>query len=225
MENKNVVELVDYSKWNIYKKMLHVENELGFVKKKLDVEMGRGSYKAVGEVDVLEAVKPIEFKYGIKSLPILRAIVESKETQTKTGTINQFMRVETTYRFINVDDPKDYVDVITYGDGVDSQDKASGKAMTYADKYALLKSYKIATGDDPDQKASEEQKTITKEQKYNKSTTHASAKQIELLLGLLNNSEAGIRYTKEQYQVESLDKLTVEQASEVIAKIRAKQGK
>ena len=31
-----------------------------------------------------------------------------------------------------------------------AEDKAPGKAMTYADKYALLKAYKIQTGDDPD---------------------------------------------------------------------------
>ena len=28
--------------------------------------------------------------------------------------------------------------------------------MTYADKYALMKAYKISTGDDPDKEASEE---------------------------------------------------------------------
>ena len=31
--------------------------------------------------------------------------------------------------------------------------------MTYADKYALLKAYKIVTGDDPDQEASNDLKT------------------------------------------------------------------
>ena len=31
---------------------------------------------------------------------------------------------------------------------------ATGKAMTYADKYALMKAYKIITGDDPDQEPS-----------------------------------------------------------------------
>ena len=32
--------------------------------------------------------------------------------------------------------------------------KHHGKAMTYADKYALMKAYKIMTGDDPDQNKS-----------------------------------------------------------------------
>ncbi len=64
------------------------------------------------------------------------------------------MRLATVYRFVNIDNPDDYIDITTYGDGVDTQDKAPGKAMTYADKYALLKAYKIQTGDDPDAGAS-----------------------------------------------------------------------
>lgn len=34
--------------------------------------------------------------------------------------------------------------------------------MTYGDKYALLKAYKIQTGDDPDQNASEPLKIVTR---------------------------------------------------------------
>jgi len=55
-----------------------------------------------------------------------------------------------------VDKPEEYLDITTYGDGIDSQDKAPGKAMTYGDKYALLKAYKIRTGEDPDANESEE---------------------------------------------------------------------
>ena len=44
--------------------------------------------------------------------------------------------------------------MVSYGDGIDTGDKAPGKAMTYSDKYSLLKAYKVATGDDPDKEAS-----------------------------------------------------------------------
>ena len=60
------------------------------------------------------------------------------------------------YRFVNTDDPTDFIETTTFAEGIDSQDKGSGKAMTYADKYALMKAYKISTGDDPDQTASED---------------------------------------------------------------------
>lgn len=147
---------------NIYQKMLAIETELTNIAKNLVVGVGKSSYKAVGEADVLAAVKPLEAKYGVYSYPCNRNICYT-DIMTKTSTYNGevkesqnlVLRVETTYRFVNVDNPDEYIEVITYGDGVDTQDKAPGKAMTYADKYALLKAYKIITGDDPDQAGSD----------------------------------------------------------------------
>ena len=46
--------------------------------------------------------------------------------------------------------------MVPLAEGIAPQDKGSGKAMPYADKYALMKAYKISTGDDPDQNASVE---------------------------------------------------------------------
>lgn len=53
-------------------------------------------------------------------------------------------------RFVNIDDPKDYFEVPSFGYGIDAQDKGPGKAMSYAVKYALLKAMGLETGDDPD---------------------------------------------------------------------------
>jgi hypothetical protein len=143
---------------NIFQRMLAATSEINRVAKNLKVDISKSqSYKAVAESDVLEAVKPIEEKYGIYSYPVSRTIIKD-ETYTTQSTYDGrtsekntfFLRVETVYRFVNTDKPEEYIDITTYGDGVDTQDKAPGKAMTYGDKYALLKAYKIQTGDDPD---------------------------------------------------------------------------
>lgn len=150
---------------NIFQRMSAITQEISTVAKNLSVDAGKSSYKAVGEADVLAAVKPIEAKHGVYSFPFHREIIESGEmvTQGKYGERKQlFMRVATVYRFVNVDKPEEFVDIQTYGDGVDTQDKAPGKAMTYGDKYALLKAYKIQTGDDPDQNASEDLSGVSK---------------------------------------------------------------
>ena len=49
----------DY-KPNIYEKMLDITSELTTVAKNLLVGEGRNQYKAVGEADVLAAVRPLE---------------------------------------------------------------------------------------------------------------------------------------------------------------------
>ena len=147
-------------KLNIYQKLLCISNDLETVAKNLSVGVGKSSYKAVGEADVLRAVKPLEEEYGVYSYPVSRNIVESSviESVDFNGNVKkqQFMRLEIVYRFVNTENPAEFVDITSYGDGIDSGDKATGKAMTYADKYALMKAYKIITGDDPDQHASEE---------------------------------------------------------------------
>ena len=154
---------------NIYKKMSAITTELTAVAKNLNVGIGKAAYKAVGEADVLAAVKPLEEKHGVYSYPYSRKIVEAdlvtttSEYQGKvTEKTNRYLRIETVYRFVNIDNPEEYIDITTYGDGIDPQDKAVGKAMTYSDKYALLKAYKIITGEDPDQFKSEEGKTERK---------------------------------------------------------------
>ena len=154
---------------NIYKKMSAITAELTAVAKNLNVGIGKAAYKAVGEADVLAAVKPLEEKHGVYSYPYSRKIVDSDLVTTTTeykGKVtektNRYLRIETVYRFVNIDNPEEYIDITTYGDGIDPQDKAVGKAMTYSDKYALLKAYKIITGEDPDQFKSEEGKTEKK---------------------------------------------------------------
>lgn len=158
---------------NIYQRLAAATAEMETVAKNLNVQTGKnGSYKAVSERDVIDAVKKVEAKHGIYSYPFSRRIIESEqlETETQYGKRTTFyLRVETVYRFVNIDKPEEYVDVTSYGDGMDSGDKATGKSMTYSDKFALMKAYKISTGDDPDQTASEEatytKKAVKKEEK------------------------------------------------------------
>lgn len=52
--------------------------------------------------------------------------------------------------FVNVDDPREKLETQSFGYGIDDQDKGPGKAMSYAVKYALLKTLGLETGDDPD---------------------------------------------------------------------------
>ena len=157
----NSMDVVDDSPklLNIYQRMQAVQSELKTVAKNLNVSVSKtSSYKAVSEVDILNAIKPLEEKYGIYSYPYGREIIESSQLTQHTqhgDKLSFYMRIATTYRFVNVDDPSEYIETVTFADAIDTGDKSTGKAMTYADKYALMKAYKISTGDDPDKEPSE----------------------------------------------------------------------
>jgi len=149
---------------NIYERLSTITDELNAVAKNLTVGVGNSKYKGVGEADVLSAVKPLEKKYGVYSYPMDREIVYAetfkgqkagyKPTDPPKTTYKFVIRIKTIYRFVNIEKPSEYVDQVVFSDGEDPMDKAPGKAMTYGDKYALLKAYKIITGDDPDQYSS-----------------------------------------------------------------------
>ena len=156
-------EAIDIKAMNIFQRMAAITDELGVVAKNLSVKAGGGSYKAVSERDIIDAVKPLETKYRVYSYPSSREIVDDEILEgektyqgntTKTTTF--FTRIQTVYTFVNIDKPEETFSTIVFSEGIDPGDKGSGKAMTYADKYALMKAYKISTGDDPDQNASEE---------------------------------------------------------------------
>lgn len=157
---------------NIYERMLAITAELQTVAKNLTVQQTKtSSYKAVGERDVLDAVKPLEAKHGIYSYPVARTILESHMLESESTYNGQttkkttfFTRLETVYRFVNVENPEEYIEITSFAEGIDTQDKGSGKAMTYCDKYALMKAYKISTGDDPDQEASKDENYTKKGQ-------------------------------------------------------------
>lgn len=203
---------------NIYEKLSKVTEEITAVAKNLSVGYGKSSYKAVGEADVLAAVKPAEIKYGVYSFPASRDIVDSAVLTSVDKDGNEkrqlFMRVKTIYRFVNAEKPEEYVDMVTYGDGVDPGDKAPGKAMTYADKYGLLKAYKIITGDDPDQKASETLKAF--EKKADEKVTEIQAL---ALTGTLEAMGINIPTLLKQYKVEKVSDLTQKQHSDILQRL------
>ena len=211
---------------NIYEKLSAITNEISAVAKNLNVGYGKSQYKAVGEADVLAAVKPAEEKYKVYSYPVSRRVIESNVLTSLDKDGNEkrqlFMRLEVVYRFVNMENPEEYIDITTYGDGVDPGDKAPGKAMTYADKYALLKAYKIITGDDPDQKASETLKAVErKETISNQLITDVQAVALE---SVLTAGNVNIPKLLEMYKVKTLRDLTQRQHAEIIARLKRSEG-
>ncbi len=105
------------------------------------------SYSVVSHDAVTSKVRPALLDEGVIYYPIdLQHRQEGNRTE-----------VRLTVRFVNVDNPSDRIDVPALGYGVDNQDKGPGKAVSYAVKYALLKTLGLETGDDADLESIEHQ--------------------------------------------------------------------
>ena len=84
--------------------------------------------------------------FGIVCVPNL---VTSKANEYRNTEAKQF-RYDATYSFdfINCDKPDEKLTIIIEAHAMDNADKAPGKALSYAKKYAVLKLFEIETGED-----------------------------------------------------------------------------
>lgn len=148
-------------KKNIYQRIQAVAQEIKGIDKDMAVGSGSASYKAVSDLNVTMKVKEAEAKHGIISIPIKQDLLKSEvltspPDQYGKSKVTFVETIKMTLRIVNIDDPADFVEVESFGRGIDAQDKGFGKASTYARKYALLNAYKIATGVDPDAELSQQ---------------------------------------------------------------------
>lgn len=138
---------------NLYEKIQAVSMKVKNIEKDISVGSGNYSYKAVSDLAVTLAIKEAEFEFRLISIPIKQELVSSETIKTLNGqkeTLKFIDNIKMTVKIIDLDDTTQFLEVESFGKGVDSGDKGFGKASTYARKYALLNVYKIATGEDPD---------------------------------------------------------------------------
>lgn len=140
---------------NIFQKINEVMKNIEYLTKDDKVEFGTTKYKAISEEKVTTAVRDQLVKNGIVIIPIEQES-ENKELIRTDKSVNMLTSVHVKYRIQNIDDVNDFIEVESNGTGVDTQDKGVGKAMTYAYKYMLLRTFAIPTGEDPDKISSAE---------------------------------------------------------------------
>lgn len=155
---------------NIYQKINEVMKEIEYLTKDDKVEYGNTKYKAISEEKVTTAVREQLVKQGIVIIPIQQES-SIKELIRTDKNVNMLTSVHVKYRIQNIDDVNDFIEVESNGTGVDTQDKGVGKAMTYAYKYMLLRTFAIPTGEDPDKTSSAETDAKIAKELQNKKTT------------------------------------------------------
>lgn len=127
---------------NLLQRINEVRKAISYIKKDARVD---NKYSAVTHDAVTAMVREHMVNQGIVSWPNL---VESQAMQKEEGS-KQF-RYEATYdfTFCNVEDRNDSLTIRIQAHAMDNADKAPGKALSYAMKYALLKLFNLETGED-----------------------------------------------------------------------------
>lgn len=133
-------------KLNLWQKINAVMKDVQYLAKDDAIKFLNTSYKAISEEKVTQAVRESLTKHGVAIFPIEQEHIK----------VDNLTTVNVKYKIINIDNPTESEVVVSSGTGVDTQDKGVGKAMTYAYKYMLLRTFAIPTGEDPDKISSEE---------------------------------------------------------------------
>jgi len=133
---------------NVYQLIAAVSADIarqGISKDRNNAQQG---YKFRGIDDVYNALSPIMSAHGLVILPRIVARTVSERTNQK-GSVLFYVTVEAEFDFVSSHDGSKHT-VRTYGEAMDSGDKATNKAMSAAYKYAAFQTFCIPTEGDND---------------------------------------------------------------------------
>lgn len=138
------------TKMNIFQRINEVRKKVDLIIKDKEVA---GKYKAVTHDAVTGAIRLHLIEHGIIVLPnLIKA--QTVTTPMVTGKGIPIIRYEALFNigFVNCEEPADRVDVAIEAHALDEGDKAPGKAVSYATKYAMLKLFSIETGEEDEKR-------------------------------------------------------------------------
>lgn len=105
-------------------------------------------YMFRGIDDVYQAIAPLLAEHGLCIIP--RMVSRScEERQSKSGGALFYVTIEAEFDFVAAEDGSRHT-ARTFGEAMDSGDKATNKAMSAAYKYAAFQTFAIPTEGNPD---------------------------------------------------------------------------
>lgn len=138
---------------NIYESIAKIMEEGYSISKNKRNTQGSG-YMYRGIDDVMNTFQPLLSKYKVFVVPQVLSHTR-EERQTKNGSQLIYSVLEIEYKFFAEDGS--FVSALVIGEGMDSGDKASNKAMSVGMKYAMFQVFCIPTEEmrdtDPDRES------------------------------------------------------------------------
>lgn len=204
---------------NIFESITRIMDEVPAIgKEKVNKQQG---FKFRGIDDVMNALQPLLAENKVFIVPeILEQIREERTSQKGGNLIYSICKIK--YKFYAEDGT--YIEAITIGEGMDSGDKATNKAMAIAMKYALFQVFCIPTEEmkDPDSETPDnslpknDEKIVEKE--LDMLVTERQAKTVyELMIQKGLNVEQQLQTN---YQISNTKDLTRRQYASILNAIR-----
>lgn len=202
---------------NIYESIAAAMKDIGAIGKTSKNQSQGFFFRGIDAV--MNGINPALVKNKIFIVPEVLEQTREERTSTRGGTlIYSVCRIK--YTFYAEDGSSISATVI--GEGMDSGDKATNKAMSIAFKYACFQVFCIPTEEmaDPDAECHD---VKPKEKQEPKPEEKASPKQIELIKELIPDDDA-LKKTLEWAGVEKIEDISLKKASELITAKTKKEG-
>ena len=136
---------------HVYQAINQVQAELakvGISKERTNTQGGGGGFKFRGIDDVLNALSPLMAEHKLVILPRVQSR-ETVERISKSGGALFYVTIRCEFDIVSSVDGSKHT-VCTFGEAMDSGDKATNKAMSAAYKYMAIQSFSIPTEGDND---------------------------------------------------------------------------
>lgn len=193
---------------NIYQTISDVMAEIGFIGKDTKNQMQGFMYRGIDAV--MNALNPALIKHKLFIVPeVLEQTREERQNAKGTTLIYSICKVK--YTFFAEDGSS--VSAIVIGEGMDSGDKATNKAMSIAFKYACFQVFCIPTEEmvDPDSECHE---VVPK--KKEKSSVPCSVEHISELKAKMKESGVSADFILNSYKVKDFKSFTETMYANVI---------
>ena len=211
---------------SIYKKLLAVQKEIKGLGKDRTSGTGNFGFKYVTGAKVLDHIKPILNEQGlILKQEITRVEHERIDYTTKNGSKSEML--------FNVWQKFTWIDIETgekdenefFASGMNDWEKGLGSALTYAERYFLLKYFHIATDEDDidnsERKAKEKENDL---KEYNKKTEELAINQtqIDSIVQLITDTKTELKPFLEYFKIKEISQMTATQAGQAIKMLEKK---
>lgn len=185
---------------NLYQKIVKIMGEVKSLKKDGKVNFKQTRYNFLSEAKTTATLREKFVENNIMIYPI-----SAQETISGKVTHGHY-----TFRMVNADNPEEFIDIQSTGQGQDSSDKGSGKAQSYAFKYALWRAFAIPSNDDPDQISSAQHEAEEAERRKTEAAIIDNAKFQSLELMLDETETDKIKFCA-YFKVNSIKEMTNKQ--------------